>query len=121
MKMNIRHLTTMFLLSIVTLASLSVEAGEKNPEVKVAFAGYRNNHPVYKMEVSNPENLKLAVTIRDQEGIVLHQEIVEGRNITRSYCFLKDELGSSDIVVEVSRYENTPFFASIRIEKRKMK
>jgi hypothetical protein len=121
MKRNIRHLMPMLVLSIITLACLTVQAGEKDPEVKVAFTGYRNNHPVYKMEVNNPENIKLAVTIRDQEGVVLHQEIVEGRNISRSYCFLKDELGSSDIVVEVSRYENTPFFTSIRIDKRKMK
>lgn len=95
-------------------------AGNVLPSPVLQFAGYFNNQPVYKLEIKNPEKMRLTVTIRDTEGTVLHEEVVEGENITRKYCFLREELGYQDLIVEVTRSEKEAIFSTIRLERKKM-
>lgn len=103
---------------ILSSFSIMAVAAEKNnqPQVQVQFAGYKNSEPVYKVSIKNPENVKLNIVIRDADGVVLHEELVEGTNIVKSYRFTGEDLKASDLVIEVSRYAD-PLVSRIKLDK----
>ena len=91
MKKNIKNFATAFLLMGSSFIFTAVHANTTEPEAVVTFAGYKNTQPVYKLNIKNPENVKLNVIIKDQDGNIMHQEVVEGTEITRNYLFNKEE------------------------------
>ncbi len=110
-------LTTLFLFATF----YSATAGNRLPKPVLEFIGYMNNQPVYKLDIVNPEKMKLTVVIRDTDGNILHEELLEGDHITRKYCFLKEEIGSQDLIVEVTRSEKETVVNTIRMDRRRMK
>ena len=117
MKKNMKNLATAFLLMGSSFIFTAAHASQTEPEAVVTFAGYKNTQPVYKLNIKNPENVKLNVVIKDQEGNILFQEVIEGTEITRNYLFIKEELGSSSLVFEVSRNAN-PMISRILIDRK---
>lgn len=99
----------------------SVIAANRLPKPVLEFVGYMNNQPVYRLDIRNPEKVKLSVIIRDTDGNILHEEALEGENISRKYCFLKEEIGQQDLIVEVTRSEKEAVVNTIRMDRRKMK
>ena len=95
----------------------SADAREKDPQTSLHFAGYKNNQPVYKLEIKNTRNEKLMVTIRDQEGNILHQEVVSGMQVSRNYRFADEQYRDNELFVEVSRYED-PLISRIKVTPR---
>lgn len=110
-------LTAMFLFATF----YSATAGARLPKPVLEFVGYMNNQPVYKLDIRNPDKVKLTIIIRDTDGNILHEESLEGDHITRKYCFLKEEIGSQDLIVEVTRSERESIVNTIRMDRRKMK
>lgn len=106
---------------VLSANSFSATAGTRFPKPVLEFVGYLNNQPVYKLDIRNPEKLKLSVIIRDKDGNVLHEEVLEGEHISRKYCFLKEEIGSEDLIVEVARSERETVFNTIKMDRRRMK
>ena len=96
-------------------------AATRLPKPVLEFYGYMNNQPVYKLDIRNPEKVKLSVIIRDKDGNILHEEVLEGEHISRKYCFLKEEIGSQDLIVEVTRSESETIFNTIRMDRRRTK
>jgi hypothetical protein len=117
MKKNMKNLATVFLLMGSSFIFTAAHASQTEPEAVVTFAGYKNTQPVYKLNIKNPENVKLNVVIKDQEGNILYEEVLEGTEISRNYLFLKEELGSRSLVFEVSRTEN-PLISRIQIDRK---
>ena len=68
MKKNMKNLATAFLLMGSSFIFTAAHASQTEPEAVVTFAGYKNTQPVYKLNIKNPENVKLNVVIKDQEG-----------------------------------------------------
>ncbi len=101
----------------VTLAALKVTAGEKDPKTTVSLVGYNSNQPVYRVEIRNPENLRLRVVIRNADGDILHEEAVQGTDITKAYRIVRQEVGRGELYVEVSRLEE-PLVSRIRLENK---
>lgn len=111
-----RNLIVALVLSFASVVSFAAEKIGQ-PEVTVQFTGYKNSQPVYKLSIKNPENVKLNVAIRDVDGVVLHEEVVEGVSIVKNYRFTREELKDNDIVIEVSRYAD-PLTSRIRLDKK---
>ena len=120
MKKNIKNLATAFLLLGSSFIFTAVHAGTTEPEAVVTFAGYKNTQPVYKLTIKNTENVKLNVVIKDQEGNIMHEEVIEGTNISRNYIFNKVELGNNSVVFEVSHYAE-PTITKIAVDRRNEK
>ena len=112
-----KNLSIAFLLLGSSFIFTAAHASQTEPEAVVTFAGYKNTQPVYKLNIKNPENVKLNVVIKDQEGNILYQEVLDGTEISRNYLFIKEELGSSSLVFEVSRNAN-PMISRIMIDRK---
>ena len=117
MTSKIRQFATVTMFAVASLSSMKGTAGEKNPLTSVTLVGYNNNQPVYKVEIRNPENLRLRVVIRNADGDILHEEAVHGKEITKSYRIVRQEVGRGELFVEVSRLED-PLISRIRLENR---
>lgn len=117
MSSKIRQFATAAMFAAATLASLEGTAVEKDPKTTVTLVGYNNNQPVYKVEIRNPENLRLRVVIRNAEGDILHEEAVQGTEVTRAYRIVRQEVGRGELFVEVSRLED-PLVSRIRLENK---
>ena len=117
MTSKIRKFARSALFAAAVLATMEGSAGEKDPKTSVSLVGYNNNQPVYKVEIRNPENLRLRVVIRNAEGDILHEEAVQGTEITKAYRIVRQEIGRGELFVEVSRLED-PLVSRIRLENK---
>ena len=117
MTKNILKFASAVLITAATLGANEGFAGEKDPKTTVSLVGYNNNQPVYKVEIRNPENLRLNVVIKNADGDILHEEAVQGTEITKVYRILRQETGRSELFVEVSRLEE-PLVSRIRLERK---
>jgi hypothetical protein len=120
MKKNMKHFAAALLILGSSFAFTPAHAGDTEPEAVVTFAGYKNTQPVYKLSIKNPENVKLNVVIKDLDGNILYEEVIEGTDISRNYIFLKEELGNSTLVFEVSRNRD-PMVARIVVDRKSPK
>lgn len=118
--MNIRSVCASVIFMLMTIFNTAF-ATDRNPQPVLEFVGYLNNQPVYKLDIKNPEKVRLAVTIRDTDGTILHEEVLEGENISRKYCFLREEIGNQELVVEVARSERESVVGIIRMDRRRIK
>lgn len=117
MTRNIRRYATAALFVAASLSTAQGVAGQKDPRTTVSLVGYNNNQPVYKVEIRNPENLRLRVVIRNSDGDILHEEAVQGTEITKAYRIVRQEVGRGELFVEVSRIED-PLLSRIRLEEK---
>lgn len=117
MKRKIAQIATAALLAVVTPGTDAAFAGEKDPKTTVSLVGYNKSQPVYRVEIRNPDNIRLNVVIRSVDGDILHQEAVQGTEITRVYRIQRQEIGRTDLFVEVSRIED-PLVSRIRLESK---
>jgi hypothetical protein len=117
MTSKIRKFATAAMFAAASLATMEGSAGERDPRTTVTLVGYNNNQPVYKVEIRNPENLRLRVVIRNADGDVLHEEAVQGTEVTKAYRIVRQEVGRGELFVEVSRLED-PLVSRIRLENK---
>ena len=120
MRKDIRKFAAAALFAAASLAAAPVSAGVKDPKTTVSLVGHNNSQPVYKVEIRNPENLRLRVVIRNAEGDILHEEAVQGTEITKVYRIARQEIGRGELFVEVSRLED-PLISRIRLENKEGK
>jgi hypothetical protein len=118
--MNIR-LVCASVIFIMMAVFNSAFATDRNPQPVLEFVGYLNHQPVYKLDIKNPEKLKLVLIIRDTDGTILHEEVLEGENISRKYCFLREEIGNQELTVELTRSERESLLGTIRMDRRRLK
>lgn len=112
-----RNLIIALVLSVASVAAYAVEKNATQPVVNVEFAGFKNNQPVYKLSIKNPENAKLTIVVRDIDGIILHEEVVDGTTIVKNFRFTREEVKDNDILIEVTRYAD-PLTSRIRLDKK---
>lgn len=116
--MNIKSVCVFAIFFIIGIVS-SAFSHERNPKPVLEFIGYLNSRPVYKLDIKNTERARLVVTIRDTDGMILHEEVLEGEHITRKYCFLREEIGNKELFVELARSDWESVVGTIRMERRR--
>lgn len=112
-----RNFIIALVLLVVSVTSYAVEKHANQPVVSVEFVGFKNSQPIYKLSIKNPENAKLTVVVRDVDGIILHEEVVEGTTITKNFRFTREEVKDNDIMIEVTRNAE-PLISRIRLDKK---
>lgn len=93
-------------------------AADNGPVVPVKFVGYKDNQPVYRLTLDNPQNDKVTVVIKDEFGQVLHEEVVFGKNISRNYLINTLTIDAASIQFEVSKASD-PAVTKINIKSDK--
>jgi hypothetical protein len=104
MKKNLRNfIAAMMIIMPSIVSSPSFAAGENEPQAVVKFVGYKNAQPVYCLNISNPGSDKLTITVKDQDGAVLYEEVVTGNYISKNFLLDRNDLGYNTIYFEVSK------------------
>lgn len=86
------------LLAVTT--GFTASAGDTTQGAELKIAGQLNNHPVFQLKLNNTTNQRFLIVVKDEYGVVLHEEIAYGTNISRSYQFNND-LDGVDVRFEV--------------------
>lgn len=105
-------------LMIVAASATTAFAGENGPITPVKLVGYKDNQPVYQLKLENPENDKITVVIKDEFGVVLHEEVMYGKTINRNYLINTLTIDAANIQFEVSR-SSSPAVTKINIKGEK--
>jgi hypothetical protein len=105
-------------LMIVAASATTAFAGDNGPVVPVKLIGYKENQPIYRLQLDNPENDKVTVVIKDEFGVVLHEEVVLGKVISRNYLINTQTIDAANIQFEVSR-NSDPAVTKINIKADK--
>jgi outer membrane lipoprotein-sorting protein len=72
----------------------------KNPCIALRLAGQETNQPVLQLDIENNDKDVFFITIRDQDGVVLHKENAKNENITRRFRLDTEDL--KDAVLQVT-------------------
>lgn len=100
-------------LSLALVALLSTSAATtafaietpKNPET-VRYVGDVNNLPIYQVLLNNTTDAAFIISIKDEEGNMLHSEKVQGKNIVRNYQLAEVPATNYSLHFEVLNTEN---------------
>jgi hypothetical protein len=72
----------------------------KNPGIALRLAGQETNQPVLQLDIENSRKDVFFISIKDQDGIVLHKENARNENITRRFRLDTEDL--KDAVLQVT-------------------
>ncbi|HMO33053.1 MAG TPA: hypothetical protein PKE63_00600 [Lacibacter sp.] len=93
-------ITSAFALSLL-LSFTNAVAGEGTPAPELKAAGRINKQPVYQLRLNNSTAASYYLLVKDEFGVVLHEETLSGSNITRNYQLNTLELGATPVIFEV--------------------
>ncbi len=71
------------------------------PAAELKLIGRADNQPVFQLNLNNKETEKFVVVVKDEYGVILHQEVISGVNITRKYQLNTEELEGVGVIFEV--------------------
>lgn len=115
MKRVMKNYSTMAIALIValTLNTASVLANDevkntnKNiPGVEFKYIGTKENQPVFLLNLVNAEDDEYIVSFRDKNGNVLYSDRLKGANISKRFVLNVDEIGTSELNVEIKSRKN---------------
>ncbi len=116
MKKNLKNFIAAMIIIMPSLISTPGFAKESSePQAVVKLVGYKNSQPVYCLSINNPGSDKLTITVKDQDGIVLHEEVVTGNYISKNFLLNRDDLGNNTIYFEVSKNAE-PVITKVKIQ-----
>ena len=89
------------------------------PSAELKMIGRLDNQPIFQLKLNNTVAEKFVIVVKDEFGLILHQETVSGVNITRKYQLNTEDLDGVDVTVEVSSAKTTqPVVFSIKNNTR---
>lgn len=103
-----------------TAVTTSVNANDeiKHP-VELKYVGNLNELPVYQLAMHNDAKATFLVSIKDEDGTVLHNERISGTNLVRNYQFDDGIADEHNLTFEVSNLDkNTTSVYSINKTKK---
>lgn len=74
---------------------------DSTPAAELKLIGRADNQPVFQLNLNNKENEKFVVVVKDEYGVILHQEVISGVNLTRKYQLNTEELDGVGVIFEV--------------------
>ena len=93
--------------SVAVLANDEVKNSDKNiPGLEFRYIGNKENQPVFMLNLVNAEEDEYTISFRDKNGNVLYSDRLKGSNITKRYLLNTDEIGTSELNVEIKSKKN---------------
>jgi hypothetical protein len=86
-----------------TLASIQkivAQSKNENP-VEFKYMGKTNNQPVFLLNLHNSEANEFVITLTDENGTVLYDDKVAGKDVSRKYRLDLDEIDASEIRFQI--------------------
>lgn len=100
---------------LATAAALNVNAASgiemkhynsgKSSSVKLAHAGFINNQPKVQLSFENTSGEKVFITVKDENGIVVYNELFNGTSYSKQFMFEK-ELADANPVITVTYFNS---------------
>lgn len=90
-------------ITISANASTGIESKDKenNTKVTLAHTGDFKNAPVLQLNFDNPAEERVLITIKDESGVVVYNEIYKGKTYAKKFTF-EQELADANPVVVVT-------------------
>jgi hypothetical protein len=96
------------LLAVTTGFTASANtSNEVTPVAELKMIGRSQNQPIFQLSLNNKVAEKFVVVVKDEFGVILHQETISGVNITRKYQLNTEELEGVDVTFEVISTKST--------------
>lgn len=105
--MAIALIVALTLNTVSVLANDEVKNTNKNiPGVEFKYIGTKENQPVFLLNLVNAEDDEYIVSFRDKNGNVLYSDRLKGANISKRFVLNVDEIGTSELNVEIKSRKN---------------
>ncbi|NCU05370.1 MAG: hypothetical protein GXC73_15435 [Chitinophagaceae bacterium] len=92
---------------------------EITPSAELKMIGRWDNQPIFQLKLNNAQAEKFVIVVKDEFGVILHQETITGVNVTRKYQLNTEDLEGVDVTVEVTSTKATqPVVFSIKNNTR---
>src|SRR6266487_109072 len=91
------------LMGTFTLASIQkivAQSKNENP-VEFKYMGKTNNQPVFQLMLHNAEPNEFIITLTDENGAVIYDDRVAGKDVARRYLLDLDEIDASVIRFQI--------------------
>lgn len=102
--------TVIGLLTLVAILTVNfanaTSTEEVVPAAELKLIAHINNQPVFQLSLKNAEKSTFVVIVKDEFGVVVHQETVSGVDIKRKYQLNTEELGTVGLRFEISSKDN---------------
>lgn len=96
------------LLAVTTgFTAFAANVNELTPAAELKMIGRSQNQPIFQLSLNNKEAEKFVIVVKDEFGLILHQETISGVNITRKYQLNTEELEGVDVTFEVIGTKST--------------
>jgi len=96
------------LLAVTTgFTAFATNVNELTPAAELKMIGRSQNQPIFQLSLNNKEAEKFVIIVKDEFGVILHQETISGVNITRKYQLNTEELEGVDVTFEVFSAKST--------------
>jgi hypothetical protein len=95
---------TIIFFSMLLFLNMKGFSLENNPHIgnyEVSQAGKINQCPVYRLQLNNPTAATLTIQIKDEFGVVLHEELVNDKKVIRNYMLDVVDLGNTKVSLVV--------------------
>ena len=79
---------------------------ERVSAAELKLIAHIDNQPVFQLSLKNAEKSTFVVIVKDEFGVVVHQETVSGVDIKRKYQLNTEELGTVGLRFEISSKDN---------------
>jgi hypothetical protein len=72
------------------------------PGMEIKYIGFRENNPVFEINLNNSQTDNFIITIRDENGALLYTEKLTGKNLSRTYRIdTEEEIAEGGLRFEV--------------------
>ncbi len=93
-------------IGLLTLVASVTTFTASAADAELKAAGKINNQPVFQLDLNNTNNSRFLIVVKDEYGVILHQETISGVNISRRYQLNTEELGGVDVRIEILNINN---------------
>lgn len=93
-------------IGLLTLVASVTTFTASAADAELKAAGKINNQPVFQLDLNNTNNSRFMIVVKDEYGVILHQETISGVNISRRYQLNTEELGGVDVRIEILNINN---------------
>ncbi|MBP6687195.1 MAG: hypothetical protein KA160_04985 [Lacibacter sp.] len=96
------------LLAVTTgFTAFANNTNDSTPQAELKMIGRLDNQPLFQLKLNNKEAEKFVIIVKDEFGVILHQETISGVNIVRKYQLNTEELEGIDVTFEVIGVKTT--------------
>jgi len=93
---------TLFAFLYLGISQAAFAGTSDSTPVELKFLGNLKNQPVFQLNLNNELAGEFTIVIKDARNEMVFTETVKGKDISRKYQFLTEELDASKLIFEIT-------------------